>query len=193
MFTKGMTGAEVLKMARDARAKAGPGVNESIPMTPRVPFRMSKTQVKRDGEIAKELVYLADVAHDPNMLLAAYYENRARLSDQRYWEFLKLAWVLAGKIETIPVFREMFASKRPFRNWIMSPEEEAKLNALPEEFLVWRAPRQGGDDGISWSVRLIFVAAYAQRAGREVLEKRVKKSDVIAYFDRAGEEEIILL
>ncbi len=193
MFTKEMTGAQVLKMARDARAKAGPGVNESIAGTPRVPFKMGKTQVRRDGEIAKELIYFADVVHDPERLLGVFYTYRNRLSDQRYWEFLKLAWIMAGTMETLPIFRELFASKRPFKNWIMSPEEEAKLKALPDEFLVWRAPRKGGDAGISWSVRLIFVAAYAEANGREVIEKSVKKSEVVAYFDRAGEEEIILL
>ena len=193
MLTKEMSGAEVLNAARKVRAERGPGVNEAIPFSPRIPFAISKTQAKRDGEIAKELVYLADVMNRPDLLLAAFYENRSRLSHERYWEFLKIVWIRCGTIERLPLFRQLFGSKRPCKRWLMSPEEEAKLAGLPDEFTVWRAPRPGGDEGISWSIERAFIVQYAEANGREVIERTVKKADVFAYFDRAGEGEVIIL
>ena len=193
MLTKDISGTDVLNEARKARAGRGGGVNESIPMTPRVPYSITKTQMKRDGLIAKELVYLNDVANRPDLLLAAFWEHRNRLSPQRYWEFLKLIWIRCGTIERIPLFRQLFSAKKTHKYWIMSPEEEAALKAMPNEFTVWRAPRPGGDDGISWSVERAFVAQYAEANGRDIIERTVKKKDVFAYFDRAGEGEVIIL
>lgn len=193
MLTKDMSGAEVLSAARKVRAVRGPGVNESIPFSPRIPLAIPKAQARRDSEIAKELVYLADVMNRPDLLLAAFYEHRNRLSHERYWEFLKVVWIRCGTIERIPLFRQLFGSKRPCKKWIMSPEEEAKLKELPDEFTVWRAPRPGGDDGISWSIERAFIAQYAEANGREIIERTVKKSEVFAYFDRAGEGEVIIL
>lgn len=193
MLTKDMSGSEVLSAARKVRAERGPGVNESIPMTPRIPFAIPKVQARRDSEIAKDLVYFADVMNRPDLLLAAFYEHRNRLSHERYWEFLKVVWIRCGTIERLPLFRQLFGSKRPFRKWIMSPEEEAKLTELPDEFEVWRAPRPGGDDGISWSIEQAFIQEYAKAHGREVVERTVRKADVFAYFDRAGEGEVIIL
>lgn len=193
MITANMSGRAVLEAAKKARAARGPGVNEGIPMTPRIPLAMPYRQKIRDGEIAKELIYLADVASRPDLLLSAFYENRNRFSHQRYWEMLKLVWIRAGVVELIPLFRELFSSPRPYRFWIMSPEEERALKSMPEEFQVWRAPRPEGDSGISWSVLRAFVAEYAAANGREVIERTVKRSDVFAYFDRAGEGEVIIL
>lgn len=143
LITKGMTGDEVIVAAQKERAKLGPGVNESIPRTIRTPFGLTKAKKRKDSEIAKELIYLLDVLHRPDLMLSAFYENRHRLSPQRYWDFLRTAWIAAGTVESVPLFREMFAAKKPWKQFLMSPEEEAELAALPESFTIWRAPRPG--------------------------------------------------
>lgn len=193
MVTKDMTGAEVLDMAKKAREAGGPGINETIKMTPRIPHGLSRKQLIRDGQVAKELIYFSDVDQNRRLLVGAFMEHRHRLSDQRYWEFLRLVWIRAGSIELIPTFKTLLSSKRPFRFWIMSPEEEAELAALPDPFTAWRAPRPGGDEGISWSVEKSFVEEYAKANGREVIERTIPKSLVSAYFNRRGEGEVLIL
>lgn len=189
MITKNISGAAIASVAMQAN---GGGINESIPMTRRE-VHLSRKQLERDSEIAKELIYLADIRKDPRLLVGCFYENRNRLSHQRFWEFLKTVWISAGAPENYDMFRKLFSSKRPFKYHVMSPEEERFLASLPEEFTVYRVIRGPEDNGLSWTLDEEFAKEYAESTKREMITRVVKKHDVFAYFDRRGESEIVIL
>jgi hypothetical protein len=171
----------------------GGGINTGIPMTRRKPIGLSRKQLWKDSEIAKEIIYCADVLKDPNKEVQAFLRNRYRLSDQRYWELLKAVWIGCGSVRTYPIFRQLFESKRPFRQFLMSPEEEAFLHALPGEITVFRAIKTGSDSGISWSLDRDVCEKIAEEDGRSVIQRVVNTKDCLAYFNRRGEDEILYI
>lgn len=166
--------------------------NEQRPMTRRLP-RLKVKQLKRDAEIMESLIYAVDTLQQPDLALDIFLNSRKRLSDERYWEILRTIWVIAGKREHYSVFRELFSSKRPRRDWFMTIEDAQALDAMPDELEVYRAAYPEEDDGLSWSLDRAFVAGYAAKKGRVAIERRVKKRDVFAYISRRGEEEILIL
>ena len=189
MITKDVDAVSLLNAAQRIN---GGGINESLPMTIR-PVSLSKKQRQKDSDIAKELIYLADVKGDLRALVAAFYEYRNKLSHPRYWDLLRTVWITAGMPENYELFRSLFSSKRPFRYFVMTPEDEAFLGALPNEITVWRASKGPEDRGLSWTLDEKFAAEYAEKKGRVLIERQVQKKDVFAYFNRRGESEIIIL
>lgn len=190
MVTKGI---DPVVVAEAALASNGGGVNVGIPMTPRPVFGLSKKQLQKDSEIFTELTYLYDVEHNPLAMIGAFARNRHRLSDQRYWEALKIIWIAAGSRRHYQMFKQFFSSKRPFRQYIMSPEEEAALKAMPDPLTVYRASFGEGDNGFSWTVNRSWLEDYAEKNKRVIIERTVKKSEVLAFFNRRAEDEIIIL
>lgn len=176
----------------DSGNPASDAANERRPMTRRIP-RLKPKQAQRDAEVMKALIYAFDVLRQPVLGLKIFLDSRKRLSDERYWEFLRTVWVLAGKREWYTLFRELFASKRPRRDWFMTIEDARVLDSMPEEFEVYRAAYPEEDDGLSWSLDKGFVVDYAAENGRVILERWVNKRDVFAYISRRGEEEILIL
>lgn len=192
MDTTDMSTPKLMALVEAEREVLGPGVNESIPMTRRIP-RLSDKQARRDAEIAQELIYRSDVMHRPDLVLSAFIAHRWRLSHPRYWELLKLVWIVAGSRENYALFRHLFSVKTPWRQYLMTPEEEAYLKALPESFTVWRAAYGENDGGLSWSLDREWVERYAAANGRVILEREVWKSYVLAYIERRGESELLIL
>jgi hypothetical protein len=185
-----MESAKLLELSNKMN---GGGINTSIPMTRRKPVGLSKKQLWKDSQIAKELIYCADVLKDLNMEVRVFIRDRYRLSDQRYWELLKAVWIGCGSVKTYPIFRQLFESKRPFRQFLMSPEEEAFLRSLPSEITVFRAVKTGSDSGISWSLSREVCERMAKADGRSVIQRVVNTKDCLAYFNRRGEDEIIYI
>jgi hypothetical protein len=167
-------------------------INKRLPFTRRIP-RLKEKQLIRDSEIAKRLIHALDVLKMPDVALEIFLSEQKRLSDQRFWETMRTLWVTAGKQENYTVFRRLFASKRPHRDWFMTLEDAAYLDALPEEFEVYRAAYPEGDEGLSWTLDKNFVEKYAKDLGRILLTRKVRKSDVFAYISRRGESEILIL
>jgi hypothetical protein len=184
-----MSETEVLSAA--IAANQG-GFNETVPMTRRKVILPEK-QLRKDSDIAKELIFLWDVKKNGPAMVSAFVENRHRLSHNRYWELLRTVWIAGGERRFYPIFRQMFASKRPWKKFLMTPEEEAFFKKLPDEFTVYRAAYGKDDGGLSWSLMKEWVDEYAKVHDRIVIERTVKKSEVTAFFDRRGEYEIVIL
>jgi len=87
-----------------------------------------------------------------------------------------------------------FPSKRPFKKFLMTIEEEAVFNELPGTVTAYRAPGSTvGDPGISWTLDKEFADRYAKSMNRAVIEREMPKSRIVAYFSRRGEQEVIIL
>lgn len=185
-----MSSAELLEMANK---KNGDGVNVSIPMTLRQFPALTKRQKIRDSQIVKELVYLCDVRNEKDRAFTLFFENKHRLSDPCYWEILRTMWIANGKRETLIAFRQMFQSKRPFKRFLMTIEEEKVFSELPDPITAWRAKTKVGDVGISWTLNREVAERFAKAYERVIIERQLPKSRITAYFNRRNEQEIIVL
>jgi hypothetical protein len=77
----------------------------------------------------------------------------------------------------------------------MTPEESKTLERMPDEFSVYRGFQNGAREGYSWTLRRDVAEEFAtenkQFPPGEVIERRVRKSEVYAFL-QFDEEEIIL-
>jgi hypothetical protein len=188
-ITKDISGEQVM---RDAMKINGGGVNTKIPLTHRLNQTLPKKQIIKDSEIVKEITYLFDVLNEKDKAVDVFIENRYRLSDQCYWEMLRTMWIANGKGKYLLMFRQMFQTKRPFKKFLMTVEEEAVFNALPDPVTALRAVAVE-DEGISWTLSKEFAEQYAKHLRRTIVEKQFPKSRIVAYFNRRNEQEIIVL
>ena len=188
--TNGISDEKVMKEALEVN---GGGVNTEIPMTRRPYPALSKSQLIKDSKIVKELTYLFDVRDEKDKAVEVFFENKHRLSDPCFWEILRTMWIANGKMSNLEMFKRLFQSKRPFKYFLMTIEEEAAFKALPDPVTAYRAPAKVNDVGISWTLSREFVDRYAKHTGRDVIEQQFPKSRITAYFNRRGEQEIIIL
>jgi hypothetical protein len=77
---------------------------------------------------------------------------------------------------------------------MMTPTEKDKLSELPEKFIVFRGHAEPLLCGISWTINLDIALQYAIGSPHKSLISigRARKSEVIAFIDRWGEDEIII-
>jgi hypothetical protein len=77
----------------------------------------------------------------------------------------------------------------------MTARERKAFDALPNEFTVYQGSQ--GAQGLSWSLSRGVAEGFASLRTKlpkgEVLERRVKKSEVFAYVSGNGEREVIIL
>jgi len=189
-LTKDIPGEQVIKEAMETN---GGGVNTTIPATRRPYPALSKKQLIKDSNIVKEMTYLFDVLNEKDKAVDVFFENKHRLSDPCFWEMLRTMWIANGKRENLLMFRQLFQSKRPFKRFLMTIEEEAAFKALLDPVVAFRAPAKVGDVGISWTLSMEFADRYAKSTGRDVIERAFPKSRITAYFNRRGEQEVIVL
>ena len=127
-------------------------------------------------------------------------EIGADISDTQYWKIVGEIWTdTENAHQNINEWAELFGSDRAERNSLMSEEELAELNALPDTLTVYRGCIHGlNEDGISWTTnreRADWFANRFQNPDGEpcVIQQQIAKSEVIAYFTRRGENEVLTL
>lgn len=78
---------------------------------------------------------------------------------------------------------------------LMYESERCFYNSLPDEVVIYRgAKSKEGASGTSWSVDVDIAHKFARRFSTNgfVFKAKVKKSDILAYFDRREEAEVIV-
>jgi hypothetical protein len=117
------------------------------------------------------------------------------LSDYAYWFFLSTCWVKYSGWSDLDLWIHLFGSSRGARNGsIMKPDELAQYKLLPFKFIVYRAHRPDETNWIAYTISQDKAKDFARtRDVGEIKAYFVKKHDVLAYFLRRGEKEIILL
>lgn len=131
-------------------------------------------------------------------------DNIEGISDKKYWTMIGLTWESCDNlIHYREEVKSLFRSKRKFRQYLMSSAGQSSLNKLPEEITIFRGMTvdefKSGDFGISWSLKkevAEFFAKYFRNCHvtyypKTICELKIKKSDVIAFFNGRNEEEII--
>lgn len=167
--------------------------NTITPMTRRYP-KLATKALRRDAKIAARIIHLWDVEKNADAALRHYLKEQDQLSDERYWELLRTLWIIAGKREHWPIFRALFTATRPQRHYFSTPEEQARLRAMPATFTVYRATDDHDDGGLSWTISKQYATDYARMYHREtILARTIEKAQAFAFIERNGEEEIIIL
>lgn len=167
--------------------------NETVPMTRRYPD-LPRKQLERDGKIAMKIARAYDIELDAQKVLDLWRKYHPMLSNPRYWELLKTVWIAVGNTAVAPEFRRYMQSNRPCRNYFMTPEEHESLRRMAFPLKVYRACTGENDGGISWTTSIEVAIEFASRLEHpKILARRVERSEMFAYINRRGEDEIIIL
>lgn len=126
------------------------------------------------------------------------------ISDKKYWSIIGITWSgCDNRVEYQEGVKCLFRSKRKFRQYLMSSEDESYLKNLPDEITIYRGMTvdefKSGDFGISWSLKkkvANFFTRYprnyqAYDLPKTICELKIKKRDVIAFLNTRNEVEII--
>jgi hypothetical protein len=117
------------------------------------------------------------------------------IDDSCYWNTLGTLWKLGGTVVQQGLWQELFLSKRPNRHKIMKKSERRAWRKLPAVVTAYRAVNHPGeaDTAISWSLdRGIVDRIFSDGGKRPVIEKKFRKDEIFAFFDRRGESEILV-
>lgn len=112
--------------------------------------------------------------------------------DSTYWNVLGTLWKLGGTVIQQEMWKVLFSSTRRNRHKIMKTSERRKWRKLPKKVRAYRAVNNEDEyhKAISWTLSRSVALKLAR--GREIKEKVFHRRDVFAYFDRRGEDEILV-
>lgn len=114
--------------------------------------------------------------------------------DATYWHVIGCLWVDGGETQHIELMRKMLASPRRGRWKMMKKADRRAWRKLPKVMKAYRATASNEDldRAIAWTLSRKVAERFAKSWHRTVVERVVRKEDVIAYFDRRGEKEILV-
>lgn len=161
--------------------KSGKGIPDRIMGTFRQPERLTWKKRAIDTHVGMMIAQVWDNENEPDKVLAIFLWWRSRLSDERYWEFLKLVWVAAGRKEYLASFAVLFQAQRPCRHFLMSLEEEEEFQALPDQFELYRV---GDEMGLSWTLDHEYAERLAAEKGGKVISRWTFKREVVCLIHR---------
>ena len=148
---------------------------------------------QHDSAIAYELI--RHEHHLPAFRAAALRLLPTVHDDAIYWQLLGTAWIKAGRVLELDRWRPLFEVNRRGRWKLMKKKDRRVWRDLPPVVVAYRATRDGEDlDAvISWTLDRTVAALFAERHGRRVVERRIPRDHIVAYFDRRHEREIVVL
>lgn len=148
-----------------------------------------------DAAVAEELLDLTTVKKTPEKCLPAFDRYAWQLTDYSFWYLLSTIWVSYSGFSDLNLWIKHFGSDRPGREKsIMKPNELKAYKKLPPMVKAYRAHRKGETKFISYTTRLAAAKRFARACGvDEVVEYRVPKEKILAYFLRREEYELIVV
>lgn len=113
--------------------------------------------------------------------------------DSNYWNLLGTMWKLCGSVLFWNEWKPLFESKRRNPQKIMKTRERRAWRKLPPKLKVYRACNtpEEASHAICWTLSRKVAEQHSLNGARRIFERDFRKSDVFAFFDRRGEEEII--
>ena len=167
--------------------------NIQVEMTRRH-FDLPRKVALRDSKIAKQIINAWDIEQDKEKVYALFLKNYRLLSSQRYWELLRVVWIVSGGLSNVDEFRRLMKSSSKHRYCFSTPEESKKLRNLPDLLVVYRACNSEDDGGISWTYKSKYADNYKNMFQKKmVLQKSVRKDEIFGLINRNQEYEIIIL
>lgn len=118
------------------------------------------------------------------------------LSDKDYGTMLKECWIMEdnpNQDENVPIKMAIELFRRAKKDCIMTKKEQEYYDNLPETLTLYRGVSEGRKRlGLSWTDNYDVAVWYQKRFeewGRDgiVLKAKVKKEDVLAYFEHDNE------
>jgi hypothetical protein len=138
--------------------------------------------------------------HEPPYRVAVFARLAKKLSHAVYWNSLGELYIYTENIwQRKRQLARLFISDRPHRQRLMSAYERRYLARLPNRITIYRGSQSKGMQGWSWTLdekKALWFAKRLERLGigiPRVATGRAKKSDVIAYFSRRKEKEIVIV
>jgi len=137
--------------------------------------------------------------HERPYRLDAFSEIQDQMSDIEYWTSLGDIWIDSENLwQNKEQWDSFLSSKRPGRENMMNENERMDLSQLPNSLSIFRGfIEDQNENGLSWTTdkekAKWFSTRFAKTGDKPVVAKAtVKKDDVVAYFTRRGESEIVL-
>jgi hypothetical protein len=127
--------------------------------------------------------------------LESFMEIADELSDREYWQLLRDVWIDSENIWQNRVeWAELLCEpSRPGRvRWLMDRQDAKALAAMPPVIEIYRGSESPA--GLSWTISEEKAKWFATRFSQHkpVWAGKAKRSKVIAYFSRRGEQEIVI-
>jgi hypothetical protein len=120
-------------------------------------------------------------------------------SKENFWKLVASVWVDSENIwQNIEAWSEIFGFYGDEARAMMNEEELAEFQQLPMEFTVYRGTTRNEETeetgALSWTLDRDIAVWFSKRFSKagKVLERKVRKEDVVALITRRSEKEIIL-
>ena len=165
-----------------------------------VNWSIEKTRLETDKLISKKKWYQVVFMYENEFLLYAFQKYLEHFDDKNYWKIIAAIWTQQEQLwSNKNLYLKLFQSPRPQRQFLMTAVERRKLDTLPDKFPVYRGYIGRRGKGLSWTIDQSMAECFAQRfslltdLGKpRIMEGIAKKKDVLAYFNRRKEKEIVI-
>ena len=133
--------------------------------------------------------------------LNAFLDIAKKLNHEKFWDLFMDIWSDSENIYQNKLFwREtiLMYQPKPAFDLVMNKEDLETFNALPDEFAIYRGTNRSEDedtDSLSWTIDREKAQWFANRLNHDnpkVLERTIKKEEVLAFYNGRGESEIIV-
>lgn len=137
--------------------------------------------------------------HERPYRLERFIEIEKHFNDKEYWEMLGSIIIDSENLwQNLDILKLLLAnpSGRSCREYLMEEGEREALAGMADEIEIWRGCQWKNRMGLSWTTDKEKAIWFAKRLGCKkpyLHSGTVRKSDVIAYFLRRGENEILAL
>jgi ADP-ribose pyrophosphatase YjhB (NUDIX family)/predicted ABC-type ATPase/transposase len=170
------------------------------PMMPGMINQQYRQKLEAVGEARKSKNWSSYIyLHERPYRLDAFMDVKDEMDDKDYWSLLSDIWVDSENIwQNKDLWKSALSSKRPGKSNMMKKDELDELDSLPDKIKIYRGYIKGkNQNGLSWTTDKAKATWFSGRLARGnekplVAEATVNKKDVVAYFTRRGESEVVL-
>jgi hypothetical protein len=126
-------------------------------------------------------------------------QHMAQMDDEQYARTFADIWVHSEEIwSNAEVIQRLLVARRPVRDLVMTEKEKSHFDNLPERIPLFRGFSHGNEAGLSWTLceerAIWFARKDADQSHPPMLVRgSCAKGDVIAFFGRRSEQEILVL
>lgn len=135
--------------------------------------------------------------HERPYRIGAFINIQHRMKDTVYWRLLGDVWTdTENQHSYLKELKVLVTSLRPNRHYLMNEEEDNYFRSLPDEVIIYRGCIKNlNENGLSWTLNKDKADWFSNRLNREgkaiILEKKINKRELIAFFNGRNEYEVI--
>lgn len=123
-----------------------------------------------------------------NQRLQYFEEIKVKMSDDLYWTVLRALWIDDGICSE--QWKKLMYADRKRQHKIMKSSDRQALRKLPKVMPVYRAcDEKEAEKNFNWTLDPNIAVRFHKKY---IAIRKIKKSDIYAYFNSRNEKEIIL-